>query len=626
MTAVKKHNSGLGDIYRRCVVLARASVWSVRTAFASSPWLMTLTVCLTVLVSLFPSAQTFLVERMTSAVGQGYIETAVHWGLLTGVFVAGYLAIQQVMFTMQRVIQIRIRTRCFEQVDATLASLGPDEIADTNVSAKARQARQAVDEGKVEQLSIALLSTLFALLVSVSLLVVIWRISPLASILVIVSLVPQTISMIVFSTFDAKRWPKLADANRHAMYREEQLLYERPAKELATYDAQARMSKWACIWRRRSCKLAVSLEALSVGFDTIAGVVSSLLLMGALASLILSGANPSQLAGGLVGILSGIIATNNVGYMVGTMMSSSVAVESYVGFVSLRHGDEERAGMEHAERSEGENEGEGESGRRGASMEPLPADSVNSLDVSGLTVSYPRAESATVKGVDLHAEKGEMIALVGANGAGKTTTIQGILGTLPVDAGQVRIDGVDHGAEPFRLRHKYFGLLTQDYGRYELTVRDNLMIGSGGREVTDEQINDALTRACADEIVNRLPQGLDTQLGDQWGGVGLSGGEWQRIAMARLFLRDAPIWVLDEPTSNIDAETEASLFHELREHAGDHITIVVSHRAWTLRAMDRIYVMDHGRIMESGTYDELNRDGTRFSALFAFQNESAGEA
>ena len=116
-----------------------------------------------------------------------------------------------------------------------------------------------------------------------------------------------------------------------------------------------------------------------------------------------------------------------------------------------------------------------------------------------------------------------------------------------------------------------------------------------------------------------LPEGLDTRLGEQWGGVGLSGGQWQRLALARLILRNTDLWVLDEPTSAIDAETEEDIFTSLREIAAGHMTVLVSHRAWTLRHADRIYVMDAGAIVESGTYAELMARDSYFARLFASQ-------
>ena len=585
----------------RFAMLGRTSVWSIRTAFASSWWMMSLTVVLTVLVSLFPSVQALLVQQLTAQVGYGRTGEAVRWAVLTGLFVAGYLGVQQVVNGLTRMIQEVFSIHYSQELNMALAALDPWQITDERVNRQSRQAREAVDEGKVCGQSISLLSLFSALVVCVSLLVVIWSASRLSAILIVLSLFPMTVAMIAFSSHDMRAWQERADAHRHASYREDQLRYERPARELAVYDAGALMAGWANRWRVREGQAQIRAEWIGIRFNAVAGLVSSLLIIGALVSLITSGASASQLAGSLVGILSGIAATNDVGYMVGMLMSSSVAVQSYLDFLALkpRHEPQPAAASE------------GGRTRRDA----------GSLQVHDLSVSYASDAPPTVRGVSFHASRGEMIALVGANGAGKTTTIQGLIGMLPTPGGRILIDGTDRGGEPFDTRHQYFGLLTQDYGRYELTVRDNLLIGAGGRTVDDATIAEALGRSQADRIVAKLPKGLDTQLGEQWQGAGLSGGEWQRIAMTRLFLRDAPIWILDEPTSNIDAETEERIFQDLREHSGEHITIVVSHRAWTLRNMDRIYVLDNGTITEHGTYNELNQPGTRFHKLFAFQNE-----
>ena len=132
-------------------------------------------------------------------------------------------------------------------------------------------------------------------------------------------------------------------------------------------------------------------------------------------------------------------------------------------------------------------------------------------------------------------------------------------------------------------------------------------------------------KARAAEFVRALPAGLDTQLGEQWGGVGLSGGQWQRLALARLILRNTALWILDEPTSAIDAHAEEQIFATLRKVAADHMTILVSHRAWTLKHADVIHVVDHGTIVESGTYAELLGAGGRFAEIFASQIEDAPE-
>lgn len=197
------------------------------------------------------------------------------------------------------------------------------------------------------------------------------------------------------------------------------------------------------------------------------------------------------------------------------------------------------------------------------------------------------------------------------NGAGKSTAVNLLVGGLSPDRGRVLIDGRDATelTEAERLGH--FGLLVQEFGRFEFTLRDAVALGS-----PDTSSDGDVRAALADTFAAGMP--LDTQLGQQWGGTGISGG--QRLALARIHLRNAGVWILDEPTSAIDAEAEREIFAELQRTKHTRITIVVSHRAWTLMSMDRIYVIDHGSVMQQGTFAELmSQQSGRFAQLFADQ-------
>jgi ATP-binding cassette subfamily B protein len=240
------------------------------------------------------------------------------------------------------------------------------------------------------------------------------------------------------------------------------------------------------------------------------------------------------------------------------------------------------------------------------------------LAVERLTVMYPGASVPALDDVSFRAARGEMVALVGVNGAGKTTAVNAMLGIIEPHGGRVEIDRLELASLPARDRLAHFGLLTQEFGRYELTVREAVALGTRV-PVDDDAIWAALVVAGADRLVEALPDGLDTMLGQQWGGVGLSGGQWQRIALARIAVRDAGIWILDEPTSSVDAEAEVEIFDRLRRTGADRITVVVSHRAWTLRDMDRIYVFNEGRVVQHGRYEELIAQPGRFAEIFAEQ-------
>ncbi|WP_205857687.1 ABC transporter ATP-binding protein, partial [Phytoactinopolyspora endophytica] len=247
------------------------------------------------------------------------------------------------------------------------------------------------------------------------------------------------------------------------------------------------------------------------------------------------------------------------------------------------------------------------------------APSAENLVVSDVTHCYDGRDHAAITGVGLTAERGEMIALVGVNGAGKTTTVNAVLGLVEAYGGTVTVDGRNRTQIGEAAWLGQFGLLTQEFGRYEFTVRETVALGTPDDSVADEEIWAALDAARAGEFVRAMPDGLDTQLGEQWGGVGISGGQWQRLALARIYLRNAPIWILDEPTSAIDAEAEQEVFQELSRTKSERITIVVSHRAWTLRGMDHIYVLDDGTVVEHGTYEDLVQRRGRFYEMFAAQ-------
>jgi len=205
-------------------------------------------------------------------------------------------------------------------------------------------------------------------------------------------------------------------------------------------------------------------------------------------------------------------------------------------------------------------------------------------------------------------------------GREKSTLIKLLLRFYDVDQGSVRVGGVDvKKLSPEELRSR-IGVLFQDYATYELTIRENVMMGRPDVEVNDERVMEALQDSRSEWLVNKMPNGLDSKVGRLFeGGHDLSGGEWQRLALARIMYRDADIWILDEPTSSFDPEAEAGIFAELKDNLRGRIGIVISHRFSTVRIADRIAVVDDGRITELGTHEELLAAEGRYAQLFELQ-------
>jgi ATP-binding cassette subfamily B protein len=252
--------------------------------------------------------------------------------------------------------------------------------------------------------------------------------------------------------------------------------------------------------------------------------------------------------------------------------------------------------------------------------ETLPANLDKGIVFNNVSFKYPGGTEDAVRDFNLAINNGELIALVGENGAGKSTIVRLLLRFYDVDEGSISIGGVDvKNTDPEQLRNR-IGVLFQDYANYELTVRENVTMGRPDAEVLDDRVLESLRDARSEWLVKKMPNGLDSKVGRLFeGGHDLSGGEWQRLALARIMYRDADIWILDEPTSSLDPEAEAAIFAELKENLKGRIGIVISHRFSTVRIADRIAVIVDGKVSEFGSHQDLMKAGGRYSQLFELQ-------
>jgi ATP-binding cassette, subfamily B, bacterial len=252
--------------------------------------------------------------------------------------------------------------------------------------------------------------------------------------------------------------------------------------------------------------------------------------------------------------------------------------------------------------------------------EALPERLDKGIVFENVSFKYPGSTEYAVQNFNLAINSSELIALVGENGAGKSTIIRLLLRFYDVDSGSISIGGVDlRKTDPEELRNRV-GVLFQDYANYELTVRENVTMGRPNTEVSDDRVLRSLRDARSEWLVKKMPNGLDSKVGRLFeGGHDLSGGEWQRLALARIMYRDADIWILDEPTSSLDPEAEAAIFSELKENLKGRIGIVISHRFSTVRIADRIAVISDGKVSEIGSHNELMKARGRYSELFELQ-------
>jgi len=251
---------------------------------------------------------------------------------------------------------------------------------------------------------------------------------------------------------------------------------------------------------------------------------------------------------------------------------------------------------------------------------PPPRPIRSGFEFRDVSFSYPGSQRRVLDGVSFRFDAGERIALIGENGAGKTTLVKLLARLYDPSGGAIFLDGVDLRDYRVDELRGEIGVIFQDYMRYDMRAFEN--IGFGRVEQYDDRarVSTAAAKAYADSVIGGLPQGFDQMLGRRFdGGVDLSAGQWQKIALARAYMRDAQVLILDEPTASLDARAEYEVFLRFADLTRGKMAVLISHRFSTVRMADRILVLEHGRILEQGSHEELLSLGGRYSELFELQ-------
>jgi len=251
---------------------------------------------------------------------------------------------------------------------------------------------------------------------------------------------------------------------------------------------------------------------------------------------------------------------------------------------------------------------------------PAPRPIVRGFEFRNVSFHYPGASRLVINGLDLHLCAGERVALIGENGEGKTTLVKLMTRLYDPTDGLVLLDGVDLREYDLEDLYREIGVIFQDFMRYEMTARENIAVGRIDEIANLPLLKTAAYKSLAQQVIERLPRDYEQMLGRRFEtGVDLSGGEWQKIALARAYLRDAQVLILDEPTAALDARSEYEVFQRFAELTMGKTAVFISHRFSTVRMADRIIVLHDGRIAEDGNHDKLLNLGGRYAGMFEMQ-------
>ncbi len=461
--------------------------------------------------------------------------------------------------------------------------------------------------GRSSAVVFGLVTIISTAVVAAGVVIVLFTVAPVLVPLAVVSYVPIAIVNVRNNRAHYQMERELTELQRERVYLEVVLTSRDDAKEVRSYGIAPTLRRWhADLWDTRLSKLS-ALVRLRLASTTLGALVSTAAMLATLSfAVILAGRGSITIGDAAVAIV-GLQQLSSRLRAAGTAFTGV-----HQGITFLRDFETFRASLPELLK------------RRPTAPPPSPP---SRLSVDAVGYRYPGADDDAVRSVSFELERGQALAIVGANGSGKSTLSKVIGNLLPPTRGTVSWNGVDIAQCDPDLVRAQIAPVFQDFARFMFTIRSVIGLGDTNRLDDEADIVRAAEQAGADDLIESRPDGLDARLGKVFeGGTDISIGQWQRLAIARAFFRDAPIVILDEPSASLDPKAEADLFDLLQQLCHDRIVIFVSHRFATVRSADIVMVMDHGDVVEIGDHETLMEDQGLYHDLFNLQAERYGLA
>lgn len=558
--------------------------WPLLFAAKKAPLRMFSEVVVSLLCDAYPALNVLLIGYLGQqyAAGQDITFPLMALALLFG----AKKVIDQISFYIGRMQAMALIVAAKYDFNQKMVAFGPYHYNDTEKLEKLRVAVGSFSDGQINNQYHALLSIisgvatailLFGALASFNLLVA------LLSLGVPVILVTQ---QVMTGKIYLRTYPKEAEIKRRSSYLYDQMDRDRTGFELATMQAGNVFSKLIAQAMVQYGKVRMQFIIAICRLQSIDAVLISLIYASCVVLLVQQN-DLATLMAGIFGLTASLSAFLGIGFQLGLLSQAVPANKALREFLEQQIATPKQHSLV----------------------------GVTKLQVQNITVSY--GNKVAVKGVDLTLEKGKLVALVGHNGCGKTSLIKAIMGTQANATGHLVFNDtkLDLSSTTDTLS---YATINQEFQKYDITIREFVTLGLTN-QVSEELIWQALEKVAIADYVRNLELGLDSLAGMQWGGVDLSGGQWQRLCIARGLLSDKALLFLDEPTSAIDAQTEEAIFKQLKQVSDQRLVLLTTHRVASLKDADYIYVMEQGEIVEQGTFDQLNQAGTKFRDLFAAQ-------